>query len=53
MEHRRPLIAGNWKMNLNLERALKLAGEIKEGLSDDIEVAIFPPFPFPRPRRRQ
>ncbi len=46
MEHRRPLIAGNWKMNLNLERALKLAGEIKEGLSDDIEVAIFPPFPF-------
>lgn len=47
---RRPLIAGNWKMNLDHLQAIafvqKLAWALKDaGFSrDDAEVAVFPPF---------
>jgi triosephosphate isomerase len=41
---RRPLIAGNWKMNLDREQAYALATAIAHGASrDDLDVAIFPP----------
>jgi triosephosphate isomerase len=46
---RRPLVAGNWKMNLNLEQARKLATSLRAGLealgppAKKVEVAICPP----------
>src|ERR1043165_8443999 len=42
---RRPLIADNWKMNLNLATARELVGAILAGLpkSDAVEVAVCPP----------
>jgi triosephosphate isomerase (TIM) len=45
---RRPIIAGNWKMNLNhLEAILlvqKLAASLTEKTLTDVEVAVLPPF---------
>jgi triosephosphate isomerase len=45
---RTPLIAGNWKMNLNHLEALalvqKLAFSLKEDLLQAVEVAVLPPF---------
>ncbi|MFM9141729.1 MAG: triose-phosphate isomerase [Actinomycetota bacterium] len=45
---RRPLIAGNWKMNLNHLEAIavtqKLAYSLEERDFDAVDVAIFPPF---------
>ncbi|MGQ0843938.1 MAG: triose-phosphate isomerase [Sporichthyaceae bacterium] len=45
---RKPLIAGNWKMNLNHFEAValvqKLAWSIKEKDLDHVEVAVLPPF---------
>jgi triosephosphate isomerase len=45
---RRPLIAGNWKMNLNHLEAIavtqKLAYSLEERDLDAVDVAIFPPF---------
>jgi len=45
---RRPLIAGNWKMNLSLKEAISLAKDIANGILDveDRDVLIVPPFPF-------
>jgi len=45
---RRPLIAGNWKMNLSLRDAISLAKDIATGILDieDRDVLIAPPFPF-------
>lgn len=45
---RRPLIAGNWKMNLSLNDAINLAKDIANGVLDieDRDVLIAPPFPF-------
>jgi triosephosphate isomerase len=45
---RRPLMAGNWKMNLDLRGAIQLAAGLKRELSDvaDRDVAVFPPLPF-------
>ena len=41
---RRPLIAGNWKMNTTRAEAAALAGDVMNGLSrDDLDVALFPP----------
>jgi triosephosphate isomerase len=45
---RRPLVAGNWKMNLNLARGRELVAGIRTGLEaagvrDRVEVAICPP----------
>ena len=45
---RRLLIAGNWKMHLDLRGAILLASELKRELAevDDRDLAVFPPFPF-------
>ncbi len=46
---RRPLVAGNWKMNLNLAQARELVANIREGLAaigpdaKKVEIAICPP----------
>jgi triosephosphate isomerase (TIM) len=42
---RRPLIAGNWKMNLDRASAVKLAEGIAEKAAglDGVELAVFPP----------
>ena len=43
---RRPLIAGNWKMNTTVEEAVSLAaaivGELKDGSA--VDVVVCPPF---------
>ncbi len=41
---RRPLVAGNWKMNLTLSQALELMAGLREGLPDPlpIDVAVCP-----------
>lgn len=42
---RTPIIAGNWKMNKNIEEALKLVREIKEkDLNKDVEKVICVPY---------
>jgi triosephosphate isomerase len=45
---RKPLIAGNWKMNLNHLEAIahvqRLAFSLKDADFDAVEVAVFPPF---------
>ena len=45
---RRPLMAGNWKMNLNHLEAIalvqKLAFTLTEKQLDDVEVVVLPPF---------
>lgn len=47
-EARRPLMAGNWKMNLNHFEAnllvQKLAASLSEQQLTDVEVAVLPPF---------
>jgi len=42
---RRPLIAGNWKMNLNRTQSVALARQIAEGTRElsTAEIAVFPP----------
>jgi triosephosphate isomerase len=55
MTNRVPLIAGNWKMNLDHQQAIalvqKLAWSLKDAGHDykDAEVAVFPPFTDIRP----
>jgi len=46
MIERTPMIAGNWKMNLNLEEAVALAEAIGSGIGNvsDVEVLVAPPF---------
>ena len=47
---RRPLIAGNWKMNLDHLQAIAFVQKLSWGLKDvrhdfgEVEVAVFPPF---------
>jgi triosephosphate isomerase len=43
---RKPIIAGNWKMNCTIPEALELVNGLKEMVSDvrDREIAIAPPF---------
>ena len=45
---RTPLIAGNWKMNTDLDEAIKLAGEVAAAAqkAKDVDVAVCVPFPF-------
>jgi triosephosphate isomerase len=46
---RKPLVMGNWKMNMNAVSAETLAQEIAEGISQrgfDLDVAVCPPFPY-------
>src|SRR5215831_7174366 len=45
---RRPIIAGNWKMNKNVAEALALVRELRGLVSmvrDKVEVVVAPPFP--------
>jgi len=57
MNMRKKIVAGNWKMNLGLEEARKLVGELKVKIDhqkDSLpnhaqgmpEVVLFPPFPY-------
>ncbi len=41
---RKPFIAGNWKMNLDLSEAVKLASGLKEELAGvtDLDIGVFP-----------
>ncbi len=49
---RRPLIAGNWKMNLNHLGAISLAQKVALSLDErqltEVEVVVLPPFPHLR-----
>jgi triosephosphate isomerase len=45
-ESRRPLIAGNWKMNTSLDEAVTLARAVAAGAMSAAEVVICPPFPW-------
>lgn len=48
MSTRTPLMAGNWKMNLDWKQALALVEDLGDALkdvdTDAVEVAVFPPF---------
>lgn len=47
LEVRKPIIAGNWKMNKTVGEARKLALDIKNGtvnLTGDVDVVVCPPF---------
>jgi triosephosphate isomerase len=47
MPARTPLIAGNWKMNLEEWAAVELAGSIADGLPNGTaDVVVCPPFPW-------
>lgn len=43
---RKPIIAGNWKMNKTIKKAVEFARELVETLNDcpDMEIIVFPPF---------
>jgi triosephosphate isomerase (TIM) len=43
---RRPIIAGNWKMNKTISESIDLANSIKRGLADveDVEIVVCPPY---------
>lgn len=44
---RNRIVAGNWKMNLGFEEALRLAREISHvSIPDDVEVILGVPFPY-------
>lgn len=45
---RRPLIAGNWKMNLDLDGATTLARNVAQKVARfrNCDIAVLPPFPF-------
>lgn len=45
---RKPLVAGNWKMNGSREQAVELVSELIQGLDDHVscEIAICPPFVY-------
>ena len=51
---RKPLMAGNWKMNLNHLEAIAVAQKLVYSLSDKdydaVDIAILPPFTDHRPR---
>ena len=46
MKIRKPLIAGNWKMNLKIEDSIKLVEELKSKVKDvsETEVLVCPSF---------
>ena len=50
LEMRKTIIAGNWKLNTDLNRAVSLARDIGKLTSDvkseDVEIVVIPPFPF-------
>ncbi len=48
---RRPLIAGNWKMNTTHQEAVTLAGAIAAESAPGVDVVVCPPFPWLLPVR--
>jgi triosephosphate isomerase len=47
VEHRKKIVAGNWKMYTNLQTARQLASAVAAGVTDDrVTVAVCPPFPY-------
>lgn len=46
MSDRRPMIAGNWKMNLSFDQSAQLAKNIAENVGDleNVDVLVAPPF---------
>ena len=49
MTDRRPFVGGNWKMNTDFASAVELADDIVAGignLSEECDIAVFPPFPY-------
>ena len=49
MANRKPLVAGNWKMNGSLELVSTLAEVITKIDSSNVDVLVFPPFPLIKP----
>ena len=49
-DHRRPVIAGNWKMNTDAAEGEALAGAVAESLKESapegVDVIVAPPFPY-------
>lgn len=43
---RKNIVAGNWKMNLNLSEAVDLIQELNHHKIDQVDLIIFPPFLF-------
>lgn len=43
---RRPLVAGNWKMNGNVELVHKMQATLNSASFENVDVLICPPFPF-------
>ncbi|MEI7905640.1 MAG: triose-phosphate isomerase, partial [Candidatus Firestonebacteria bacterium] len=43
---RKPIIAGNWKMNKNVPESLELVKDLRFKLADvtDVEIVVCPPF---------
>jgi triosephosphate isomerase len=47
---RRPLIGGNWKMNMDLASATELADDVVAAVGDTaVDVVLIPPFPYLMP----
>jgi triosephosphate isomerase len=51
MSGRRPLIAGNWKMNTTLAEALALATGVRQNAIGNVDLIVCPPFPWIVPVR--
>ena len=49
MAKRKPLVAGNWKMNGSLELVATLAEVITKIDTSNVDVLVFPPFPLIKP----
>jgi len=43
---RKKLVAGNWKMHGSRTMAKALLADVRAGMPADVEVAVFPPFPY-------
>ncbi|MGY3038670.1 triosephosphate isomerase [Rhodanobacter sp. TND4EL1] len=43
---RKKFVAGNWKMHGSRSMAKALVADVAAGMPDDIDVAVFPPFPY-------
>jgi len=48
MTYRKPIVGGNWKMNLHHQEAVDLAQDLASRFADGdkADVVIFPPFPY-------
>jgi triosephosphate isomerase len=46
MASRKPIVAGNWKMNGSVELITTMAETLKNASNNNVDVLIFPPFPL-------